>query len=146
MLFVGCAQTIPNTTVPDTQENREVIAFMEEFRQAMEERDVRAVLSMTSPDYLDHNGSHLSDDDIDFEDLEERFTTWRDRVMDVRYEIKYQRVTFDFPRVYVDFRYTASFQIADAEGEGHWSRRLRDTRMVLTRDEDSDRFLILSGI
>jgi len=137
-------KNIPNTDVEDTAENRRVVEFMESYRHAVEERDVRALLEMASPAYLDDNGTPIGDDDLDFDLLREKLSGWRDRVLDVRYEIKYRRVTYDQSRVYVEFRYHANFRVATATGEERWARRIGDHRLVL-RQED-DRFLILSGM
>ena len=88
------------------------------------------------------------DDDLDFDSLREKLSRWRDRVVDVRYEIKYNRVTFDQRRIFVEFRYTASFLLTTADGDERWSRRLGDHRLILTRDEESDEgtLQILSGM
>ncbi len=144
----GCAGTIPNTTVEDTSENREIVAFMEEYRRAVESRNVRRLLEMASPRYLDDLGTPGGDDDLDFDSLREKLSRWRDRVVDVRYEIKYNRVTFDQRRIFVEFRYTASFLLTTADGDERWSRRLGDHRLILTRDEESDEgtLQILSGM
>ena len=48
----GCTKNIPNTTVKDTPENRQVITFMENYRNAVESRDVGALLAMAHPQYL----------------------------------------------------------------------------------------------
>ena len=53
----GCDKNIPNTTVKDTPENRSVITFMENYRNAVEARDVGALLAMAHPQYLDDNGT-----------------------------------------------------------------------------------------
>ena len=42
----GCTRDIPNTTVPDNADNREVIEFMETYRHALEDRDVALLLGM----------------------------------------------------------------------------------------------------
>ncbi len=146
---VGCAGTIPNTTVDDTPENRDVVQFMESYRHAVEERNVTELLALASPLYLDDRGTISTDDDLDFDGLREKLSSWRDRVIDVRYEIKYRRVTYDEPRIFVEFRYTASFRVADPEGEEHWERRLQDHRLVLSRREEAEEgaeFEILSGM
>ena len=144
----GCAGTIPNTTVEDTAENREIVAFMEEYRRAVESRNVRRLLEMASPRYLDDLGTPGGGDDLDFDSLREKLSRWRDRVVDVRYEIKYNRVTFDQRRIFVEFRYTASFLLTTVDGDERWSRRLGDHRLILTRDEESDEgtLQILSGM
>lgn len=148
----GCAAHIPNTTVEDTAENREVVAFVERYRRAVEARDVRALLEMASPRYLDDNGTPGGDDDLDFDSLREKLSAWRDRVLDVRYEIKYRRVTYDQDKIFVEFRYTASFRVATPDGSERWARRLGDHRLVLTRELGEEgsagdgRFLILAGM
>ncbi|MEM9067387.1 MAG: hypothetical protein AAGE52_02745 [Myxococcota bacterium] len=145
----GCASTIPNTTVDDTPENREVVAFVEQYRRAVEERDVRRLLEMASPLYLDDNGTPGGADDLDFDSLRAKLSAWRDRVMDVRYEIKYRRVTYDQAKIFVEFRYTASFRVATPGGSERWSRRLGDHRLILTREDEraeEEGFHILSGM
>ncbi len=147
----ACAAQIPNTTVEDTPENREVVAFVERYRRAVEARDVRALLEMASPRYLDDNGTPGGDDDLDYDGLREKLSAWRDRVLDVRYEIKYRRVTYDRDKIFVEFRYTASFRVATPDGSERWARRLGDHRLILTPERDQEGesgggFLILSGM
>ncbi len=150
----GCTTNIPNTTVEDTAENREIVAFLEEYRHALEERNVARLLEFASPRYLDDVGTIGTDDDLDFNTLREKLAKWRDRVHDVRYEIKYHRVTFDQSRIYVEFRYHASFLVTTVESEERWVRRLNDHRLILTREDEREegdepqegRFFSLSGM
>ena len=74
----GCDKNIPNTTVKDTPENRSVITFMENYRNAVEARDVGALLAMAHPQYLDDNGTPSGDDDIDYRGLQKKLSRWRD--------------------------------------------------------------------
>lgn len=147
LALVGCTQNIPNTTVPDTPENREVVDFMETYRHAVEERNVGAIIAMTADDYLDDAGTPIGDDDVDTTVLAERLAEWRGRVTDVRYEIRYRHVRFDeMGRIYVEYRYTASFRMAGADGQERWSRRVSDNRAVLRRDEESEELRFISGL
>lgn len=143
----GCMTMIPNTSVEDTPENRDVVSFLEEYRHAVEERNIHRLLDLASPLYLDDNGTPSGADDLDHDSLRERLATWRDRVLDVRYDIRYRRVTWEESQVFVEYRYTASFRVAGADGEDHWARRLGDNRIVLDRDDEAEhRFHILSGM
>jgi hypothetical protein len=145
--LIGCTQNIPNTSVPDTPENREVVAFMEDYRHAVEERNIGALIAMTANDYLDDAGTPLGDDDIDSTSLAERLAAWSGRVTDVRYEIRYRHVRFDeLGRIYIEYRYTASFRMTGADGTARWSRRVSDNRAVLRRDEESDALKFISGL
>ncbi len=147
LLASGCAATIPNTDVADTPENREVLDFMEMYRHAVEEQDVGRLLSLAAPDYLDHAGTLLGDDDIDYGSLERALTAWEGRVLDVRYNIRYRRVTRRDPNeVHVEFRYAASFKVRDPDGNERWNRRVGDQRAILVWDEESDEYHFLSGM
>ena len=145
LFAVGCARdVIPNTDVADSAENREVVQFVERYRHAMEERDVSALLALVSARYYDDNGTPVGTDDIDVEGLRAKLAAFHERVLAVRYEIRYRRVTFTTnDRVLVDYTYTGSFRVATSEGE-RWSRRLADNRIVLGREGGELR--ILAGL
>ena len=145
-LGAGCDKNIPNTTVKDTPENRAVITFMENYRNAVEARDVGALLAMAHPQYLDDNGTPSGDDDIDYRGLQQKLSSWRERVTDVRYEIKYRTITREMDRVLIAYRYSASFRIAYDEEDQRWSRRIGENRMVLVYDDIQSRYYVLSGM
>lgn len=141
----GCAeQLIPNTDVPDTADNREVIEFCEVYRHAVEARDTSDLIGMVSPLYYDDNGTPAADDDMDVDALREALSRWSGEVVDVRYEIRYRRVTFREDRVLVDYTYTGSFKVRAVGDEERWERRLRDNRLEIVREDGSLR--ILSGL
>ena len=142
----GCKQSnIPNTDVPDNQPNRDVVYFVERYRRAVEKRDVGALISLASPKYYDDNGTPSGKDDLDFHRLQEHLTQWREAILDVRYEMRYRRVSFEKGKILVDYTYTASFRISAPEGE-RWARRVADNRLTLVRNHASKSFFILSGM
>ena len=142
----GCDKNIPNTTVKDTPENRAVITFMENYRNAVESRDVGALLAMAHPQYLDDNGTPSGDDDIDYRGLQKKLARWRERVTDVRYEIKYRTITREMDRVLISYRFSASFRIAYDDEDQRWSRRIGENRLVLLYDDIEARYYVLSGM
>jgi hypothetical protein len=144
----GCTKNIPNTDVPDSSENRDVVEFMEGYRHAIEERNVEAILAMTSPMYLDDSGTPNGADDIDYESLETKLAGLSERLLDVRnYNIRYRRIHFDRDRVFVEYTYTAYFRVAtNAEDGARWARRIADHRAVLLRDDESGELKFLSGL
>jgi hypothetical protein len=141
----GCARdVIPNTDVEDTAENREVLEFVELYRNALIARDVGAILRLVDPSYFDDNGTPVPRDDIDYDRLRDHLGSWQQHLADVRYEIKYRRVTYtESNRVLVDYTYSGRFKINDPQGE-RWARRLADNRIVLTRVDGEYR--IVSGL
>ncbi|QQR90075.1 MAG: nuclear transport factor 2 family protein [Myxococcales bacterium] len=135
---------IPNTTVDDNSKNREVLEFVELYRKAIEARDIAKLLSLASPSYLDDNGTPHGADDIDYEKLQEKLKSWKQSIIDVRYEIRYRNIQHRGDRVYVDYTYTGNFRLKKPDGESSWSRRLADNRLIL--DRSGDTFTIVSGM
>ena len=159
---LGCAAgRIPNTEVPDTSENRDVIAFCERYRRAVETRDARALLAMASARYFEDGGTPAGDDDYGYDGLRRLLEVWSEEVKEVRYEIRYRRVTID-PRdpnrVHVDYTYSGSYTLqpavgapdararrpalaidpvrgaaASREDDEAWYRRVADNRLELER-------------
>lgn len=142
--LVGCATaTIPNTRVEDTAENREVLDFLEQYRMAVEARDVGKLIRLASQSYFDDMGTPTGTDDIDYEGLREGLSGFPEEVLAARYQISYRDVTYLDDRVLVDVRYTAWFRVNTAEGP-QWERRLEPHRLVLAREDGQYR--IVSGM
>lgn len=142
--LTGCGRdVIPNTDVKDTEQNREVVEFVEEYRKAVQEQNVGELMKLASERYLDDNGTPVGGDDVDYNSLRDKLSKLSKEIEDVRYEIRYRRVTYKGDRVYVDFTYTASFLVQTPDGK-RWSRRLADNRLELVRD--GERYRILSGM
>jgi hypothetical protein len=142
--LAGCAaRMIPNTDVPDTSENREAIQFVERYRMAMEARNPAQLLQLVSADYYDDNGTPSTDDDLDYERLQEQVLRISDDVLEVRYEMRYRRVVFREDRVLVDFTYTGRFKVRTPDGD-RWARRLADNRLELVRE--GGEYRIVAGL
>jgi len=142
-VIAGCSgENIPNTDVPDTSENREVLSFVERYRHAVERRRPAEILTLVSRRFFDDNGTIQTTDDRDYDMLREDIARFEE-LLDVRYEMRYRRVTYRSDRILVDYTYTASFKVATPEGD-RWETRLRDNRIELVREEGE--FRIISGI
>lgn len=138
-------EKIPNTDVEDTPETREVVSFMERYRQAVVGRDVGKLMALAAPDYYDDMGTPQGEDDVDQEGLRDRLTqTFSADLLAVHYDIRYRDVTFLPTKVLVDYTYIGRFRINAPEG-ARWERRLADNRMVLAKKKDGA-YVILSGM
>jgi hypothetical protein len=126
-----------STTTPD--EHRDVVAFCERYRAALEARDAGALLALASPSYLDRAGTDDAADDVDHRGLRAHLSRTLSGVQDVRFEIRYQRITREPGRVVVDIRISASFVI-----RGRSLQRVSDGQLVLEPHAGS--FRILSGM
>ncbi len=113
----SCATTrIPNTDVADTRENRDAIDFSERYRRAVEQRDTRTLLALASQRYFEDGGTPQGDDDYGYEGLRRLLGIWADEVREIRYEIRYRRVTFEREgqRALVEYTYTGSYTLRRA--------------------------------
>jgi hypothetical protein len=146
LLLSGCTrQLIPNTDVENTPENRKIIQFCEDYRRAVERREIGILFSLAHPKYYEDGGNIDASDDIDHAGLKdflrERFSGTRA----IRYEIRYRRVKYGpNDTVFVDYTYSASYKIPTDEDEDGWHRQVADNRLELTPHKDT--FLILSGM
>jgi len=143
-LAAGCHdKVIPNTEIPDNDENRAIIAFCERYRHAVEDRNVGLLLSLASQRYFDNSGTPSADDDVDRSGLEKVLTEKFKEIKTMRYEIKYRDVFETLGVIYVEYTYNMAFQYQIGE-KTKWSNRTADNRLELERV--SDGFLILTGM
>ncbi len=135
---------IPNTDVEDTSENKKVIAFCEEYRHAVEEKDVGKLLKLASPRYFEDGGNTNPDDDMDFDGLKDYLTSTFVKTQTIRYEIRYRKVTFgENKKVFVEYSYSASYRIPGLKGE-EWKHTVADNRLELAQEGES--FKITAGM
>ena len=141
----GCSKSyIPNTDVEDSSENKKVISFCEEYRHAVEEKDVGRLLKLASPRYYEDGGNTNPEDDIDADGLKDYLTSTFVKTQTIRYEIRYRKVTFsENKKIYIEFTYSASYRIPGLKGE-EWKHTVADNRLELVPDGES--FKILAGM
>ena len=135
---IACSKSyIPNTDVEDTSDNRKVISFCEEYRHAVEDKDVGKLLSLASARYYEDGGNINPEDDIDYEGLKDYLTSSFVKAQTIRYEIRYRKVTFrEDKRVFVEYSYSASYRIPGLKGE-EWKHTIADNRLELVPEGES---------
>lgn len=134
---------IPNTEIPDNEDNRAIVAFCERYRHAVEDLNVGLLLSLASQRYFDNAGTPTPDDDIDYEGLTSVLTDKFKDVKSLRYEIKYRSVYETVGVVYVEYTYNMAFQYRIGE-KTKWANRTADNRLELERVQDG--FRVLTGM
>lgn len=141
----GCQpRLIPNTDVRDTEFNRRVVEFCEEYRRAVERRNIPLLLKFADPDYYEDGGNVDATDDIDYAGLREYLQTRFADVRAIRYEIRYRDVSQGPDDViFVEYTYSASYKLPSAEGE-IWRRQVADNRLEIIQRGDT--FTILRGM
>ena len=145
VLSSACSTTyIPNTDVEDTSANRKVVSYCEEYRHAVEDKDVGRLMVMASPRYYEDGGNTTPDDDIDYDGLKDYLQSTFVKTQTIRYEIRYRKVTVnENKRVFVEYTYTASYRIPGLKGE-EWKHTVADNRLELVPEGES--YKILAGM
>lgn len=141
----GCAtQYLPNTDVEDTDDNRRVIDFCEQYRRAVEMRNVPLLLKLADPRYYEDGGNADATDDLDFAGLRDYLDDKFKQTRSIRYEIRYRRVGEGRKHsIFVDYTYSASYKIPTPTGD-LWRRRVADNRLEIVPQGET--FRILSGM
>lgn len=144
-LSFGCSKSfIPNTDVEDSSENKKIIAFCEQYRHAVEDKDVGVLLKLASPRYYEDGGNTNPEDDIDADGLKDYLTTTFVKTQTIRYEIRYRKVTVEEnKKIYVEYTYSASYRIPGLKGE-EWKHSVADNRLELVAEGDT--YKILAGM
>lgn len=147
-LVVGlgaCAHSkIRNTDIDDTDENREVLAFVEDYKRAVESLDADAVLSLVSPKFYEDNGNTDSSDDYDYNGLQTtlRESFGRTKTMQLILRVDAVEVENDaaFAELYYEYR-----AHNDYPSGTRWDTGTDRTRLMLERSPDG-RWQIVSGL
>lgn len=141
----GCASVrpIPGTKIPDTPAHREVLARVEEYRVALEQRDAGKLLAMASPNYYEDSGTPSAADDYGFAGLKRILESRLAALRWLRYLVRYRDVRIEGNRAQVDVRFDISYQLLTELGE-RWERKQSEKRIELVRDEN--RWLFVSGM
>ena len=136
--LTACSRSyIPNTDVEDTSDNRKVISFCEQYRHAVEDKDVGMLVKLASPRYYEDGGNTNPEDDIDFDGLKGYLTATFVKTQTIRYEIRYRKVNFaENNRVFVEYTYSASYRIPGLKGE-EWKHTVADNRLELVPEGET---------
>ena len=143
---------IPNTDVEDTEENRKLISFCEQYRKAVERRDVALLLKLVSTEYYEDGGNADASDDMDYAQFKEYLTgatadetgTAFLDALAIRHEIRYRRVVKENDRIFIDYTYSASYKIPTTGGEA-WKRKVDDNRLELVETAEGE-YKIIAGM
>jgi len=145
LVAVGCGKHyLPNTEVEETDLNRKVIQFCEEYRRAVERRNIAFLLKSAHPSYYEDGATIDTSDDLDYAGLQKYLEDKFRQTLAIRYEIHYRSVSQGRKNtIFVDFTYSASYKVPTPEGEV-WRRRVADNRLELIPEGES--FKIVAGM
>jgi hypothetical protein len=147
ILGAGCAHrdVIPGTNVTDTETNRAIVKTVEEYRQAIELRDVDRLLMLASEKYSEDSGTPRTDDDYKYDGLKMVLTTRLSRVRSIRYTIQYRNIRMiSDTEAEVEVHLNGSFELMSENGERY--RNIDDYHHFILEHTNKDRWKFLSGM
>jgi hypothetical protein len=142
----GCAsgpRYIRGTQVVDNSENREILETVDKYRIAMEQRDTASLVAMASRQYHEDGGTPTGSDDYGYDGLREVLATRFLKAEQIRYGMRYMRITVQQGRAFVDVILDASYSVPTDRGVSRLDMRDQN-QLVLTRD--GRRWLFVSGM
>jgi hypothetical protein len=135
---------IYGTKVPDTEQNRSLISVCEQYRVAVEKKDVNALLGLASRNYWEDGGTPTGSDDYGYDGLRAVLESRFERADGIRYTMKYMDIKRLAPnRAAVDVMIDATYSISSARGPQRLDMRDQN-EMVL--EWDGKRWLFVSGM
>ena len=147
-LLIGCKPNLlPGTDIEDTAENRAVLKFLDQYREAVESRSPPQVLKLVASDYWEDNGTVDQSDDYGVEKLQRELDDLFGHTRTIHLELQIQHIEQQGDLVKVDYRYLQRALLALEAGE-KWVSHSDVNRLVLRpRGESTEQgFEIISGL
>lgn len=153
VLLTGCkgSPNIPGTEIPDTDDNRQIVAVLERYRTAFVSRDAAAVLSTAHPTYYDHAGTDDPSDDVTYNELGSLLRRRLSQLDSIRFTIDYLEVQGAGDRAVVRVWIDASYRfkpLLDSFGEPRsaptFARVMDHAEFELVREGEN--WLIVRGL
>jgi hypothetical protein len=146
----GCQpRKLPNTNVSPTRENKKIIKFLEQYKAALEKRNVEAVMEMVAKDYNDNMGSEDPKLQVDYLGLKEKLEKTMPRIQDLRLGIFVQHITkLDKDKYEIVFYFNRHALVDVPSGE-KWASTKEVCRMIIRKrynKESPYEFEILQGL
>lgn len=148
----GKAQYVPGTRVPYSAANQSVLNAVEAYRLAVEERDAEKLLLMAhKTKYWEDSGTPSGSDDYGYEGLANVLASRLQKASEIRYSMRYMRVSQQCPsdlqpgcQAAVDVIVDASFTIQNVQGKPVRPDKRDQNQFLL--EWDGSRWLFISGM
>jgi ketosteroid isomerase-like protein len=144
LAWSACAHsTIGSTNIEDTEDNREILSLVEEYRRALEALDADAVLSMVSRAYFEDNGNSDAGDDYDYSQLADHLYQDFERTRTLRVNVRVEAIEVEEDEAFAEVYYSLRAHNEYPSG-AKWETAQDRTRLRFRREDG--RWLIVSGL
>ena len=125
----------PEAKIPDTDENFQILQTVQQYRDAIANKDVATLRDMVSSDYYE-NASTTDDlsDDYGNERIEEILNDYlAQSVKDIRFIIEVKALSQEGLQYHVDFQYIWNYRY-EVAGQSYWQSKNDTNRMTIVRE------------
>ena len=142
----GCiGATLPNTEIPDNDDTRAIHAKVLAYKEAMESRDIDAIMALVSHRYYENAGTTETDrDDYGYEELRDAvLPRLRQNVQAIHYQVIFRRIEVDDDRAFADYEFFSRFLYSEG-GRQAWDQKNDFNRLEFQRE--SGEWMIVAGL
>ncbi len=140
----ACAHSnIPGTEIEDSEENREIVQLVQEYKQAVERLDTDAIMALVSPRFYENNGNVDTSDDYDYRGLESNLRSNFERTKRIQLMVRVDDVQVDEQTAYAEVYYEIRAH-NDYPAGLKWETGTDRTRLQFERIDDAWR--IVAGL
>ncbi len=133
--LVACKPNLlPLSSVPNTPQNRAIMKFMEQYKNAVEHHSVAEVMTLVAPDFYESSGTDNAKDDYGYSQLEQKLRTVFSRVKNLTLRYHVQKIERKDDQVFI-YYYFNEHILADFPVGEEWMAGNDVNRLILrTRD------------
>ncbi len=140
----ACAHSkIPNTSIDDTEENREILAVVDAYHAAIENRDADAVLALVSDEFYEDNGNTDREDDYGKTQLAESLRSEFEKTEKVQLGLRVDGIVIEDDKAEAFVQYNLKARTEFPSGK-KWKTSSDRARMTLVRI--NEKWLITAGL
>ncbi len=147
LLASGCQpKRIPGISIAlkDTPDHRAIVDLVEQYRRAVESKDIDALLALADERFYEDAGTPETEDDYNYQGLREHFEQHFDRLGKMQLNIMLKDVEVRGDQADVDYRYVARYRMDLPAGE-KWRVIDEVNRLELVRQGEGPDWKVKSG-
>lgn len=146
LALTGClGKKIPGTDIDDTTETRAVLDVVNSYRQAVEQKNVGALVALADESFRDDGGTSSPTDDLSYATLSAALPERFARLDDVRLDLSVRKVEYENEgaTARVTYTYSLAFKLPSISSRPHQENDIK--QMTLKRVQEKT-WKITSGI
>ena len=145
LLATACtAKRIPGIGIDleDNPENRAMVKLLDDYRDAVEHKDMDRLMAMASKKFYEDSGTPETTDDYAYDGLKKHFTEHFKHLKKLQLNIELKKIRIKGNKANLDYRYIARYLMDLPSGE-KWQITDELNRLELVKEEGN--WKVISG-